>query len=172
MGGGRNITSPTPYNDILVIGNEERGDGGGILFAVKAGATGDISLEKGESSNEWVLWSIPESGIAMASPVIYKDLIYIVERRRGQIFCYDVNTGETVYPAANITDAEAFWASPWVYKENIYCLDEEGTTHVIKSGKEFTEVRKNRLEDTFWATPAVANNSWFFRGESGIYCIK
>lgn len=172
MGGGRNITSPTPFEDILVVGNEERRDGGGILFAVKAGATGDISLEENESSNDWVKWSVPESGIAMASPVIYQGFVYIVERRRGQIFCYDLETGETVYPATNIEDAEAFWASPWAYNGNIYCLDEEGTTHVIKAGREFQEVRKNKLNDIFWATPAVANNSWFFRGENGMYCIR
>ena len=172
MGGGRNITAPVPYGDILVAGNEERRSGGGILFAVKAGATGNISLKEDELSNKWVKWSVPESGIAMATPVIYEDLIYIVERRRGQIFCYDVNTGETVYSATNITDAEPFWASPWAYNGNIYCLDEEGTTHVIKAGREFSEVRTNKLNDTFWATPTVANNSWFFRGEKGMYCIK
>jgi hypothetical protein len=83
-----------------------------------------------------------------------------------------VESGETIYAATNIEDAEAFWASPWAYNGNIYCLDEEGTTHVIKAGREFQEVRKNKLNDTFWATPAVANDSWFFRGENGIYCVR
>jgi outer membrane protein assembly factor BamB len=76
------------------------------------------------------------------------------------------------YPATNIKDAEAFWASPWAYDGKIYCLDEKGVTHVIKAGKTFEEIRKNKLDDIFWASTAMANNSYIFRGEKALYCIK
>ena len=144
---------------MIVVGNEKRSDGGGTLFGIKAGASGDISLKEGEVSNDWVVWSVPESGIAMASPVIYNGLIYIVERNRGQIFCYEAATGEIVYPGTKITDAKAFWASPWVFDDKVYCLDEKGTTHVIQAGREFKEIGKNKLDDTFWASTAIAQLS-------------
>ncbi|NQU54661.1 MAG: PQQ-binding-like beta-propeller repeat protein [Bacteroidetes bacterium] len=172
MGGGRNITSPTADLDMIFVGNEKRSNGGGTLFGIKAGAAGDISLKESESSNEWVVWSVPESGIAMASPVIYNGLIYIVERNRGQIFCYEAASGKAVYPGTKITDAKAFWASPWVFDEKIYCLDEKGTTHVIQAGRTFKELGKNKLDDIFWASTAIAKSSYVFRGEKGIYCIR
>jgi len=172
MGGGRNITSPTTDGDMIFIGNEKRSDGGGTLFGVKAGGSGDISLKEGERSNEFVIWSVPESGIAMASPLVYKGLIYIVDRNRGQIYCYESATGKTVYPGTKVTDAKAFWASPWAYDEKIYCLDEKGTTHVIQAGRKYRELAKNKLDDTFWASTAIANKSYFFRGEKGIYCVQ
>jgi outer membrane protein assembly factor BamB len=171
MGGGRNITSPVAEGDLVFVGNEKRRDGG-TLFGIKAGATGDISLNEGENANEFVVWSVPESGIAMATPVVYEGLIYILDRRRGQISCYEAATGAVVYQGTNIENAGAFWASPWAFDGKIYCLDEEGTTHVIQAGREFKELGKNKLDDIFWASTAIAKNSYVFRGEKGIYCVR
>ena len=154
------------------MGNEPRRDGGGTLFGIKAGASGDISLNEGEVSNDWVAWSVPKSGIAMASPLVYEGLIYIVERNRGQIFCYEAASGEVVYPGTKIIDAKAFWASPWAYDGKIYCLDDRGTTHVIQAGRTFKELGKNKLDDIFWSSTAIAKGSYVFRGEKGIYCIR
>lgn len=170
MGGGRNITSPTADGDMVFVGNEKRRDGG-TLFGIKAGASGDISLQDNESANEFVVWSVPESGIAMASPLVYKGLLYLVDRRRGQISCFEAETGKVIYPATNIENAAAFWASPWAYDNKIYCLDDKGTTHVIQAGSEFKELGKNKLDDIFWASTAIANSSYVFRGENGIYCV-
>lgn len=172
MGGGRNITSPTADSDMVFVGNEKRRNGGGTLFGIKAGASGDISLKEGELSNEYVVWSVPGSGIAMASPLVYEGLVYIVERNRGHIFCYEATTGKVVYPGTRISDAKAFWASPWLFNGKIYCLEEKGTTHVIQAGREFKELGQNKLDDRFWASTAIANSSYVFRGEKGIYCIK
>ena len=171
MGGGRNITSPTADSDMIFVGNEKRRNGGGTLFGIIAGASGDISLIEGELSNEYVVWSVPGSGIAMASPLVYEGLVYIIERNRGHIFCYEAATGEVVYPGTRISDAKAFWASPWLFDGKIYCLEEKGTTHVIQAGREFKELGQNKLDDRFWASTAIANSSYVFRGEKGIYCI-
>ncbi len=171
MGGGRNITSPVAEGDMIFVGNEKRRDGG-TLFGIKAGASGDISLKEGEASNEFVAWSVPESGIAMASPLVFEGLIYIVDRNRGQIICYEAATGKVVYPATKITGAKDFWASPWFFNGNIYCLDDRGTTHIIQSGREFKELGKNKLDDIFWASTAIAKSSYIFRGEKGIYCVR
>ena len=172
MGGGRNITSPTAEGDMIFAGNEKRSNGGGTLFGIKAGASGDISLKEGESSNNWVVWSIPESGIAMASPLVYEGLLYMVDRNRGQIVCIEAATGNVVYPGTKITGAKAFWASPWAFDGKIYCLEEKGTTHVIQAGREFKELGQNKLNDIFWASTAIAKGSYIFRGEKGIYCVR
>jgi outer membrane protein assembly factor BamB len=172
MGGGRNITSPTADGDMIFVGNEKRSNGGGALFGIKAGASGDISLKEGESSNNWVVWSIPESGIAMASPLVYEGLLYMVDRNRGQILCIEAATGNVVYPGTKITGAKAFWASPWAFDGKIYCLEEKGTTHVIQAGREFKELGKNKLDDIFWSSTAIAKGSYIFRGEKGIYCVR
>lgn len=171
--GGRTISSPVTDSDMLFIGNEKRSDGGGTLFGIKAGASGDISLKEGETSNNWVVWSVPESGIAMASPLFYEGLIYIADRTQGKLYCYDAASGAAVSPGTKITGAKAFWASPWAFNGKIYCLEEKGTTYMIQAGKSFKELGNNTLEnDTFWASTAIANGSYVFRGEKAIYCIR
>jgi len=170
-GGGRNSASPTADADMIFIGNEKRGSKGGILFGIKAGASGDISLKEGEDSNKYVLWTEKESGISMASPLVYDGLLYIVDRNRGQISCFEAVTGEAVY-TNRITGAKAFWASPWASDGKIYCLEENGTTYVIQAGREFTILGENKLDDIFWSSTAIAKNSYIFRGQKGIYCVR
>lgn len=170
--GGRNIASPVTDGDMLYIGNEKRRNGGGTLFGIKAGAEGDISLKEGESSNDFVAWSVPESGIAMASQLVYKGLVYVAFRDGGKISCFDAKTGEPVYQEKEISDAASFWASPWAGNDKIFCLDDKGVTHVLKAGEQFEELRKNKIDDVFWASTAIAKNAYIFRGEKAIYCIR
>jgi len=172
LGGGRDIASPVADNEMIYVGNEKRSDGGGFLFAVKAGAKGDITPEEGTSTSSGVAWSLSGSGMEMASPLLYEGLLYMVERRRGMIFCYEAATGEPVYQQIKIPDAGPFWASPWAVEGKIYCMDERGTTHVLRAGDEFEVLSQNKLDDKFWASQAIANKSYFFRGVEFIYCVR
>lgn len=170
-GGGRNAASPTSAGDMIFIGNEKRGSTGGILFGIKAGATGDISLKEGEDSNSYIAWTINESGIAMASPLVYNGLVYVISRQ-GFLLCCEAATGKLAYPKIRIPGARTFWASPWAFDGKVYCLEEKGTTYVINAGIEFKVLNENKLDDTFFSTTAIAQNSYIFRGEKGIYCVK
>jgi outer membrane protein assembly factor BamB len=172
VGGGRNISSPAFDRERIYLGNEKRSDGGGTLFAVIAGAEGDITPGEGASTSQGVAWSTPESGLSMPSPLLFEGLIYIVERRGGMIFCYEAATGEPVYQKVRIPDAGPFWASPWIANGKIYCLDERGTTHVLEPGREFTLVAQYKLDDKFWSSQAIAGHAYFFRGVEYLYCIR
>ena len=133
LGGGRDIASPAADNEMIYLGNEKRRDGGGFLFAVKAGAKGDITPDEGATSSPGVAWSLSGSGMEMASPLLYEGLLYILGRNKGIIFCYEAATGEPVYQSVNIPDAGPFWASPWAIEGRIYCMDERGTTHILQA---------------------------------------
>jgi outer membrane protein assembly factor BamB len=172
LGGGRNISSPVFNKKMLYIGNENYRGEGGMFLAVKAGIDGDLTPVSGDSISPGVVWSVVNSGLSMPSPLLYKGLIYVTERRRGSITCYDALSGEAVYKNMKIPDAGPFWASPWVYNDKIYCLDERGTTHIIKSGPEFELLSQNKLDDKFWASTAILEGAYIFRGVEYIYCVK
>lgn len=171
MRGGRDISTPVSSEDMIYMCNEQRSDGGGILFAIKAGGSGDISLDSAENSNKWVAWTLPKSGIAMASPVLVDGYIYVLERRMGRVSCVNAQTGEFAYKKQKLEGAKAFWASPWVYNKMIFCLDDTGTTHVLEVGPEFKVIASNKLDDQFWSSTAIGEGVLIFRGVDYVYGI-
>lgn len=173
MGGGRPAGGAPGGGGRPGGGGAGGGVGMGTLFAIKAGATGDISLKAGETSNAGVAWAAPRAAPGAASPVVYDGYVYTLERQGGQVSCFDAKTGQPAYSKERIPNAKAFWASPWAHGGQIFCLDEDGVTHVIKAGPTFEVVRKNTLgKDVFWSSPAVAGGTVILRGVDGLFCIK
>ena len=67
--------------------------------------------------------------------------------------------------------ARAFWSSPWVHGDKVYCLDDNGVTHVFQGGPDYQVVRTNRLNEQVWSTPAFGDGSLFVRTVKALYCI-
>jgi hypothetical protein len=148
------------------------GGGGGALYAVKVGGKGDITPKSGETKSEGVAWSEAKSGLGMASPLVYKGHVYVLERNGGLISCFDAKTGKAAYTKERITGARAFWASPVAIDDKVYCLDDDGNTFVVQAGPEFKQVGKNSIKEMFWSSPAIADGAIFLRGVDNLYCIK
>jgi outer membrane protein assembly factor BamB len=147
------------------------GGGGGGLYAVKAGASGDITLKEHETSNTGVAWSTPRGGPEKASPLLCQGHLYVLRTNGGVVTCYDKTTGKQLY-RQRIPGAAAFWTSPWAAEGKIFCLDDAGTTHVLDAGPEFKLLGTNKLNELFWASAAVANGSLYLRGVDNLYCIR
>lgn len=171
MGGGRSCPSPVADEHHIYVGNEARGDGGGFLFAVKAGAEGDITPKEGESTSAGVVWMQPKSGLSMASPLLYQGEIYVFGRKRPIVNCYDALTGEPNY-SKRIEGATKFWTSPWAYDDKVFGLDETGTTYVLSAGSEFEVLAQNSIDDVFWASVAASDGALILRGVNYVYCIR
>jgi outer membrane protein assembly factor BamB len=150
-----------------------RGNGGGAggFFAVRAGASGDISLKQGETSNAGIAWSQPRNGPEMASPLVYEGYVYVLRQNGGTVTCYDAKTGKQVY-RERIPRAAGFWASPWACDGKVFCLDDSGTTHILQAGPEFKVLGKNTINEMCWSSAAVADGALFLRGVDHLYCIK
>lgn len=180
VGGGQANASPTGDDEHLYFGTGMGGGGGrggatsaGTLFAIKAGATGDITPKAGATSSAGVAWSQPRSAPGAATPLVYDGYVYVLERQGGMVSCFNAKTGEPAYTKERIPNGKAFWASPWAHDGKIFCLDESGTTHVIKAGPEFDLLHANALgNDLYWSTPAVAGGSIFLRGVDTLFCVK
>jgi outer membrane protein assembly factor BamB len=156
-------------------GGGGRGPGGGAsgtLFAVNAGASGDITLKDGEATSAGVAWSAPRSAPAMASAILYQGYIYTLDQQGGRISCIDAKTGKAAYTREQIGAARGFTSSPWAADGKIYCLDGSGQTFVIQAGPEFKILGSNPLNEMTWATPAVAGGAVFLRTVDHLYCIK
>ena len=185
VGGGQCSASPVADGERLYVGVGQGGGGfgggpkggggtgrAGTLFAVTAGAKGEITLKGGESSGDGIAWTATKAWPGASSPLVYDGFVYVIDRNGGTISCFDAKTGKAAYTKERIPGAGAFWASPWAADGKIFCLDETGAAHVLKAGAEFEVVRVNKLgRDTYWATPAAAGGSLFIRSVDSLYCI-
>jgi outer membrane protein assembly factor BamB len=169
---GMATTTPVADDERLYTGSVGMGGGGSPLVAVKAGASGDITLPKVETSNAGVAWSRTRAGPWMPSPLLYRGYLYVLEARLGLLSCYDARTGQPAYEKQRLQRARGFTASPWAYAGRVFCLDQDGLTFVVKAGPKFELLATNQLDDRFAASPAAAGGDLFLRGVSCLYCIK
>lgn len=169
ISGSCNAT-PVAGDGLLFVGAGGR-MGNSPLFAVKEGASGDITLKDGETSNAGVAWSRTKAGPSMASPLFYKGLLYILEQRGGMISCYNAKTGEPAYYRKRLPDAHGFTSSPWAYGDKIFCLDEDGRTTVLKAGLEGEVIGQNNVGEMCWSSPAFDRGALLLRGVDSLFCI-
>jgi outer membrane protein assembly factor BamB len=139
------------------------------VYAIRPGASGDISLKEGETSNKWIAWSQKQAGPYNPSPLLYGDYFYVLYDR-GLLSCFEAKTGKMVYEKERL-GAPQVTASPWAADGKIYCLSEDGDTIVVQAGKEFKILGKNSLDDMALATPAVLRGSIVLRTQSKLYRI-
>ena len=170
MSVGGPIATPFVRHGLVYISSGHRSSQQRPVFAVRPGASGDISLAPGETSNEYVTWSQPRLGSYQTSGLVYGDHLYTL-LDRGFLLCHDARTGVEVYGRTRIEIGSSFAASPWAYNGKIFALSEAGDTYVIQAGPEFELLGKNSLNDLAMATPAVARGSVFIRTQSKLYRI-
>ena len=170
--GMSSLVIPTPFSEhgLLYINSGYVADQSRPVYAIRAGASGDITLPEGSMSNDYVVWSHPQLGSYNPSSLVYGDYHYTL-LDRGILLCYDARTGEEVYPRKRITAGTLFTASPWAYNGKLFALSEDGDTFVIQAGPEFAVLGRNSLDEMTLSTPAVVQGSVLIRTATKLYRI-
>jgi outer membrane protein assembly factor BamB len=166
-------TVPTPFasSGLLYVSSGYPGGNPRPVYAIKPGASGDISLKEGETSNEFIAWYQPLLGTYNTSAIVYRDIYYTL-LDRGFLLAHDAKTGKQVYGRQRLSaEASGFTASPVAYNGKIFLLSEDGDTFVIQAGPEYKLLGKNALNEMALATPAVSRGSLFIRTQSKLYRI-
>lgn len=172
--GMSSITIATPYqaDGLLYVTSGYVADQTRPIYAIKPGASGDISLSEGITSSESIAWSIPKGAPYNPSTLVYHGRLYVLYDA-GLFACYDSATGKEIYSRQRIPNGRAFTTSPWAYGNKIFCLNEDGKTFVIQAGDEFKVLSINELEedDMGMASPAILSDRILVRTANRIYCI-
>lgn len=164
------LASPVAAGDELIVGTgAQEGDAVRPVFAIRAGAHGDITLS-GEATNEYVLWTHPRASGYTPSALVHQGRVYLVHDT-GTMLVLSAETGKEIYRARVGGVGHTFSASPIATANRIYFPDEEGMTIVLEAGDTYREVAKNDLGAMMLASPAVAGNSLFLRTEKKLYRI-
>ena len=172
--GMSSITIPMPFSrfGLLYISSGYIADPKRPAYAIRPGASGDISLKAGETSNASIVWSSPTGAPYNPTPLIYGEVYYTLFDR-GFMTTQDPRTGKEIYGRQRITaEASAFTSSPWAYNGKVFALSEDGDTFVIQAGPEFKVLGKNSLNEMALATPAISRGSLFIRTATKLYRIS
>lgn len=139
---------------------------GNVLQAVRlSGAKGDLG------NTPHVAWTHSRNTSYVPSALLYGDCIYFLRLVNGVVTCLDRKTGAVHYEGKRLSGMRRIIASPVGAGGHVYITAVSGTTQVLKHGPEFALAATNQLDDEFIASPALAGNEIYLRGEKHLYCI-
>ena len=170
LGGSSKITAPTPVykDDLIVVASGRRPEA--PIFVIRAGAAGDITLAKDQSSSKSVAWTRQRSGSYMPTPLIYQGYLYVLQNQ-GILSCYDLATGEPKYTERIPHQGSGFSASPVAADGKIYLPSEDGDIFVVKAGTKFELLATNRIGQPVMATPAISGGLMLVRAQDDLFAI-
>ena len=165
--GGFNPTNDPANRTIassLVIGSNvfTAANRGHPYIGFRAGGSGNIT---GKSE----LWT-NNLGADVPTPTTDGKYIYVLVDN-GVLNCLEAATGKVVYQGKRIEHG-TYSSSPLLADGKLYCVDEEGTTTVVKAGPEFEILAVNKLDGLTLASPVAVDNQIFIRTADYLYCIQ
>jgi outer membrane protein assembly factor BamB len=122
---------------------------------------GDLTLNEGETSNDYIRWSIPRGGAYMQTMLIYKEYLYNA-RWNGSVTCYNAGTGEEIWKH-KAGSGNSYISSPVASDGKIYITDDQGMVYILKEGPAYELLAQNDLGEICMATPAITDGIIFFR---------
>ncbi len=138
-----------------------RGYRSGPYFAIRLGGRGDVT-------DSHVRWRVPTGAPYVSSLVHYDGLIYTASEG-GIITCLDAATGERVYQQRV---GGVYTASPIAADGRIYFVSETGETVVLRAGRAFEVLARNRLDAHFVASPIVAGGRIILRADDELIAVE
>ena len=169
LGNGGDAPVPTPvfaHGLIYIHGSHGRYQ---PIFAIRPQARGVLTLDKDSTSNEYIVWSIKRGAAYMPTNLIYGDYLYNL-RMNGNLTCFDARTGEEIYKE-RIPDAMGITSSGVASGGKIYYSLEQGDVVVVKAGPEFEILSRNPMDDLLMASPAISDNTIFFRTQHYLVAV-
>jgi outer membrane protein assembly factor BamB len=170
LGGSSKLTAPTPIfsNGLHIVASGRAPER--PVFAVKAGARGDLTLPRGEDHSGQVAWSKTGRGSYMPTPLAYRGVLYVLANN-GVFDAYDLETGTEIYRQRLPLVGSGYSASPVAADGKIYLSNEDGEMLVVEAGKTFKLIGTNSMGEMLMATPALSEGVMYVRALSTLFAI-
>ena len=129
-------------------------------MAIRLGGKGDIT-------GSHVAWRVPTGGPYVSSLIHYQGVIYM-SGENGILSAVEATTGQRLWQERV---GGVFTASPIAGDGKVYFVSETGETIVLKAGRTFEVLSRNKLEGHFVASPAAAGGKLFLRADDRLYAV-
>jgi outer membrane protein assembly factor BamB len=146
---------------------------GEILYAPAAGAGVRALRMPSDTAGIEVAWTQNKLGFGAASPVVYGDNIYTVNRA-GVLNCGRTKDGEVLW---QLRLKGAFWSTPLAAGGHLYAANQDGEVFVVRLAGEKADtkgeiVATNAMNEAIFASPAIADSALFYRGAKHLWKIS
>ena len=156
------VASPVAANGMVYVASSY--DRQAMMAIRLEGARGDIT------GTDQVVWTHNRYTPYVPSPLVYGPTLYFLRHNQGILSCLDTKTGQTQHGPFRLAGISHVFASPVGAANRVYLTDRNGTTLVVKHGDPHKLLARNRLDDSFSASPAIAGGELYLRGQN-LYCI-
>lgn len=157
------VASPVAGQGLVFVGSSY--DTRALLAIRLDGARGDIT------GGDQVLWSRSRGTPYVPSPLLYGERLYFLTHYQGILNRVDAVTGADRPGPIRLGGMNEIYSSPVAAAERVYVTDREGLTMVIRHSDAPRLLAENRLDDTFSASAALADDALFLRGQRALYCL-
>ena len=156
----RLVASPASAPGLIVVPSAK----GGPVLGLRADSQGDVTENPAATK-----WTLRRGTPDVPTPLIHDGLVYLC-RENGNLICLDAESGEEIYQER--THPGRHRASP-VYADGCIYLTarNDGTVTVVKTGRDFEIVAKNRLGEAISASPVIAGGRVYLRSFEALYAI-
>ncbi|MCS6865870.1 MAG: PQQ-binding-like beta-propeller repeat protein [Gemmataceae bacterium] len=154
----RFVSCPLVTADLIVVPSCKNGP---TVAFHPVGAKGRI-----DPDNKNELWRIKSTPDVVA-PIRVEDVVYFTDN--GPFTAVDAKTGTQLY-REQLTKA-LHRAQMVAADGKIYITAVNGATDVVQAGRTFQRISTNKLPDTFYASPAIADGRIYLRGWDYLWAI-
>lgn len=157
------IPSPVAGQGLVFV---TAGFHGNALYAIRRGSRGDIT------GTPTVVWTRKKHTPYVPSPLFDGNRLYVPSWNNPVLSVFDAATGTALVETQRIEGIQSIYASPVGADGRVYLVGRDGNTAVLRMTDKLEVLARNRLEDGFDASPAVAGNQMFLRGRQFLYCLS
>jgi hypothetical protein len=128
-----------------------------------------LAVRYEKTAKPHIAWKYNRGVSNQPSPILIGDELYFVGDSGGLVTCLNAHTGE-VHWRERI--GGNYSASPLHANGKIYFQSREGETTILKTGKTFKVLAKNKLKGSHMASAAVDGNALILRTDQALYRVE
>ncbi|HXG55712.1 MAG TPA: PQQ-binding-like beta-propeller repeat protein [Vicinamibacterales bacterium] len=134
------------------------------ILAIEMGGSGDMTSKS-------VRWKYHRGIPQLPSPLIYENVLYLVNDGGGRVTLLDPDKGTLLLQGRLPGSSDTFYASPVAGDGKIYIASEKGKVFVLPPGPTLEPIAVNDLGDSIYATPALMDGRIYLRTLNTLYAF-
>ena len=134
------------------------------ILAIRMGGKGDMTAKS-------VKWKYHRGIPQLPSPLIYQNVLYMVNDNGGILTMLNPDTGELLLQGRMPGGSDTFYASPVAGDGKVYIASEKGQVFVLPPGPKIEPIAVNDMQDGIYATPALMDGRIYLRTLNTLYCF-